>query len=196
MLDFGLRNNNFNLTIRIHIFIRLCNYSFFIKLTTMKLLTKITSTHFFVYFIMILFGSINELNSQEKNQNNEMAKIVSVEVSGNETSYSFKVGISSPDTGCDQYANWWEVISEDGELIYRRILGHSHVNEQPFVRSGGKVSILNNQIVIVRVHMNTSGYGTKTFKGSVNNGFTAFDTDQNFAKNLANIKPLPTGCAF
>ena len=145
---------------------------------------------------MILFGSINELNSQEQNQNNEMAKIVSVELSGNENSYSFKVGISSPDTGCDQYANWWEVISEDGELIYRRILGHSHVNEQPFVRSGGKVNILNNQIVIVRAHMNTSGYGTKTFKGSVNNGFTAFDTDQNFAKNLANVKPLPTGCAF
>lgn len=145
---------------------------------------------------MILFGSINELNSQEQNQNNEMAKIVSVKVSEHENSYSFKVGISSPDTGCKQYANWWEVITEDGELIYRRILGHSHVNEQPFVRSGGKVKILKSQIVIVRVHMNTSGYGTKTFKGSVTNGFTAFDTNQNFAKNLANIKHLPTDCAF
>ena len=57
--------------------------------------------------------------------------------------------VASPDTGCDQYANWWEVITEDGALIYRRILGHSHVNEQPFIRSGVGVVIDENQVVIV-----------------------------------------------
>lgn len=162
----------------------------------MKLLTEITTIRFFISILIISCGTSNFINSQEPDQTNEFAEIVSVKVTGSENSYSFKVGISSPDTGCKQYANWWEVITEDGLLIYRRILGHSHISEQPFVRSGGRVKISNNQTVIVRAHMNTSGYGTKTFKGSVNSGFAVFETDQNFAKNLARKKPLPTGCAF
>ncbi len=125
-----------------------------------------------------------------------LAEIVSVTTSGNENNYTFNVGVLSPDTGCEQYANWWEVISEDGNLIYRRILGHSHVNEQPFVRSGGIVSINQNEIVIVRAHMNTSGFGVKTFKGSITNGFSSFETIQDFATNLATSEPLPTDCAF
>jgi len=81
-------------------------------------------------------------------------------------------------------------------LIYRRILGHSHVNEQPFVRSGGKVNIKKDQVIIIRVHMNNSGYSVNTFKGSINNGFSVFETATNFANNLASQNPLPTGCAF
>jgi len=128
--------------------------------------------------------------------NNSTAKIVSVTTSGSENKYNFSVGISSPDKGCDQYANWWEVISEDGELIYRRILAHSHVNEQPFIRSGGDVSIKKDEIVIIRVHMNTSGYSSIAFRGSVTSGFNEFKIEENFAASLANKAPLPTGCAF
>ena len=128
--------------------------------------------------------------------NNSTAKIVSVTTSGSENKYNFSVGISSPDKGCDQYANWWEVISEDGELIYRRILTHSHVNEQPFIRSGGDVSIKKDEIVIIRVHMNSSGYSLIAFRGSVTSGFNEFKTEENFAASLANQAPLPTGCAF
>ena len=160
----------------------------------MKFFIKALTTTLFALILMISCGSSN--NNQEQNQNNKLAKIVSVDVSGSENAFTFSVGVSSPDTGCDQYSNWWEVISENGELMYRRILAHSHVNEQPFVRSGGSVNIVNDQVVIVRVHMNTSGYSTKTFKGSVNNGFTAFDTEQNFATDLATQNPLPNGCAF
>lgn len=123
------------------------------------------------------------------------AAIVSVSVTGEENNYRFSVGVSSPDTGCEHYANWWEVISKDGtKLIYRRILGHSHINEQPFVRSGGKVAIKENQIVIVRVHMNNSGYGTKVYKGSVKDGFVASKTTKDFAQELMQKLPLPKGC--
>ena len=126
----------------------------------------------------------------------EMARIVSVISSGKETNYTFSVGISSPDTGCNQYANWWEVVTEDGELLYRRILGHSHVNEQPFHRSGGTINILSDQVVIIRAHMNTSGYGTKAFIGTVNSGFKETSLADDFAQSLATVNPLPEECAF
>ncbi|PKV51325.1 hypothetical protein ATE84_3400 [Aquimarina sp. MAR_2010_214] len=127
---------------------------------------------------------------------NNKAEIISVEVTGEEGKYSFSVGIKSPDTGCNQYANWWEVISEDGELLYRRILGHSHVSEQPFVRSGGPVPIKKDQIVYVRAHMNTSKYGNKVFKGNVSEGFVENVLDSEFANDLEIKQPLPDGCAF
>lgn len=150
----------------------------------------------FLFFLSCSSSSNSTIVEEVEEINNNLAKIVSVTTSGNENSYTFSVGIESLDTGCNQYANWWEVITEDGNLIYRRILGHSHVNEQPFIRSGGSVTITNNQIVIVRMHMNNTGYSIKIYKGSVANGFSAFEVEENFATNLATQDPLPTGCAF
>ncbi|MBQ4819463.1 hypothetical protein [Aquimarina sp. MMG016] len=126
----------------------------------------------------------------------DTAEIVSVSTSGDENNYTFSVGIKSPDTGCAQYANWWEVFTEDGTLIYRRILAHSHVNEQPFVRTGGPVDINKDQIIYVRAHMNTSGYGTKVYKGSISAGFNTETLAADFASDLATTQPLPTGCSF
>ena len=153
---------------------------------------------FLLFILLLSCGSSSDTDAatQPINQNGEKAVITSVSVSGNENSYTFSVGIQSPDKGCNQYANWWEVLSENGDLIYRRILAHSHVSEQPFTRSGGNVNVTKFQIVIIRAHMNTSGYGTKTFRGSVDRGFSAFTTENNFATNLESQQPLPSGCAF
>ena len=125
-----------------------------------------------------------------------LADVLSVAVSGSENAYQFAVEIRSPDTGCEQYADWWEVVSEDGDLIYRRILAHSHVSEQPFTRTGGPVSIDANTVVIVRAHMYPGGYGGAAFRGSVGGDFDVIQLDVNFAPNLEEIDPLPTGCAF
>jgi len=124
------------------------------------------------------------------------AEVIDVSVSGEENAYTFSVTIKSPDSGCDQYADWWEVFDLEGNLIYRRILAHSHVNEQPFSRTGGPIEIQKNTEVYVRAHMNNTGYSNKVFKGSVENGFTAVDLDIEFAKDLAEVAPLPNGCAF
>ena len=126
----------------------------------------------------------------------EQADITKVEISGSANNYTFNVTISSPDTGCNQYADFWEVVSEDGDLLYRRILLHSHVNEQPFTRSGGPVDIPANQVVWVRGHMNTSGYGGISFKGSAASGFEASLPIEGFASELALTEPLPDDCAF
>lgn len=127
--------------------------------------------------------------------NNE-AKIVSVNITGETANYTFNVGVSSPDTGCNQYANWWEIVTEEGVLVYRRILMHSHVNEQPFVRSGSAINATENQTLIVRAHMSNSGYGTQVYKGSVALGFSEMTVAADFANDLATKSPLPDGCAF
>lgn len=124
------------------------------------------------------------------------AHVRSVTPSGNEGAYSFSVELSSPDTGCEQYADWWEVVSDSGTLIYRRILAHSHVDEQPFTRSGSPIAISADQEVWVRVHMNNTGYSLRGAKGSVREGFEPIEIDPAFGKDLDTEAPLPNGCAF
>ena len=138
-------------------------------------------------------------NSTPPASSTDPATVQDIKVSGAENSYTFAVTLKSPDTGCEQYANWWEVISADGSsLIYRRILGHSHVDEQPFTRSGGVVAIAADREVIVRAHMHSAGYGEGliAMKGSVANGFNAYDVAQEFGSSLEKADPQPTGCAF
>lgn len=138
-----------------------------------------------------------EIEEVENTETTEgLAQVTKVTVSGQDNQYTFNVTIASPDLGCNQYANWWEVIDLDGNLLYRRVLAHSHVNEQPFTRSGGSVGVSENTEVYVRAHMNTTSYGNMVFKGSVANGFTASNLDSEFAKGLEEVASLPTGCAF
>jgi hypothetical protein len=124
------------------------------------------------------------------------AQVVSVRVNGEPGNYSFSVEVSSPDEGCSQYADWWEVIGLDGSLIFRRILLHSHVNEQPFTRSGGPVSVEEGETVLVRVHMQPGGYSDQAMKGTPSQGFEPAVIDPGFADDLSKAPPLPEGCAF
>jgi hypothetical protein len=125
-----------------------------------------------------------------------LADVLSVDVSGSPGNYQFAVEVSSPDQGCEQYANWWEVLGEDGTLLHRRILAHSHVNEQPFVRSSGPIDIQPDTRVIVRAHMFPGGYGGTALQGSVAAGFAAVELPPDFAAAVADEPPQPSGCAF
>ena len=124
------------------------------------------------------------------------ADVIQVSISGDPGAYQFSVTVRSPDTGCDQYADWWEVISSDGHLVYRRVLLHSHTGEQPFTRSGGPVNVQPDEIVIVRGHMNGAGYGGAGLKGSVSGGFDTVEVPETLGADLDQLGPLPEGCAF
>ncbi len=125
------------------------------------------------------------------------AEVIAVEATAGEPgAYTFAVTVQSPDTGCDQYANWWEVVSEAGELIFRRPLAHSHVEEQPFRRAGGAVAVQPDQTVIVRAHMYPTGYGSQAMQGSVDAGFIAVELPPEFAAELAQQGRQPAGCEF
>jgi hypothetical protein len=153
-------------------------------------------------FLALLFGSAlpSYFTSPEVPVKNWMrdadVSVTEVKVSGSAGVYTFDVTLRSEDKGCEQYANWWEVADLDGLLIYRRILGHSHVNEQPFTRSGGPVQISENETVIIRGHMNNSGYGSGVIRGSVAQGFQLQAADPSFARSLENAPPQPGECAF
>jgi len=49
--------------------------------------------------------------------------------------YQVSVTLLHADTGWDHYANRWDVLDEDGNILGTRVLAHPHVNEQPFTRS-------------------------------------------------------------
>jgi hypothetical protein len=150
--------------------------------------------------VMIFLSSIAcQQKAEYAGSATEPAIVKEVKISGSENAYDFTVTLKSPDTGCEQYANWWEVISADGNtLIYRRILGHSHVDEQPFARSGGLVEIADNTEVVIRAHMHPLGYGEGliAMKGSVADGFQALEVAANFGLGLEDSSPQPSGCAF
>jgi len=129
-------------------------------------------------------------------ENSMIAQVMKVEATGEANNYNFAVTVSSPDTGCDLYADWWEVITPEGELLYRRVLLHSHVSEQPFRRQGGTVKIQPQQKVIVRVHMFPDGYSSMAQKGTVESGFAEVTLPNKFADSLASVEPLPKNCAF
>ena len=132
----------------------------------------------------------------ERNADSLFADVLQVSFSGNPLSYSASVTVESPDIDCDQYANWWEVISIKGDLIYRRILQHSHANEQPFTRSGGPVMIDEDEVVLIRAHMHPGGYGGKVLKGSIECGFGEVLLEAGIYDDLATEEPLPTDCLY
>ena len=122
------------------------------------------------------------------------ADAVAVQVDGAAGAYTFRVTVRSPDRDCGRYADWWEVVRTDGSLAYRRILDHSHPDEQPFTRAGGPVPIGADDTVIVRAHLHPDGYGGALLRGSAQGGFRAWDAPPDFARGLATAPPQPERC--
>ena len=76
------------------------------------------------------------------------------------TEYRFAVTVQHGDTGWDHYADRWEVVSPDGEVLATRVLAHPHEQEQPFTRSlSGVVLPASLTEVVVRAHDSVHGFG-------------------------------------
>ena len=142
-----------------------------------------------IIILTILFASILKATNPQSN-------VTAVTTKGKTNAYHFLVTLESDETGCDQYTDWWEVLSEKGDLLYRRILLHSHTNQQPFTRSGGYVKIKKDDIVYIRAHMNKLGYVGDIFKGSVESGFEKVEEAPTFNKSIESQAPLPSGCLY
>ena len=81
-------------------------------------------------------------------------------------SWTFHVTVSHPDTGWDDYANGWDIVTLDGSKLkvqerdeFTRLLAHPHVDEQPFTRSQSGIIIPENITqVVVRAHDIVDGF--------------------------------------
>lgn len=88
------------------------------------------------------------------------ADVLSVKAQCDEVDCSFSVRVRHADTGWTHFANAWEILSTNGELLATRVLAHPHVDEQPFTRSLPKVPIPEGvSEVIVRARDSVHGYG-------------------------------------
>ena len=91
------------------------------------------------------------------------ADVTRVDVEGNgRGGYNFAVTVAHGDTGWDHYADRWEILDGDGNILGTRVLHHPHVNEQPFTRSLSGVEIPDHvKEVTVRARDSVHEYGGK-----------------------------------
>ena len=75
------------------------------------------------------------------------------------------------------------MVSEDGELLARRVLLHAHAEEQPFTRSVGGLRVQPDDTVIIRAQMNVGGYGGLVMPGTVEDGYLLNHLPADFAKD-------------
>jgi hypothetical protein len=83
------------------------------------------------------------------------------------STWTFHVTVEHPDTGWEDYADGWDVVTPDGTVLkpgaesgFTRTLLHPHVDEQPFTRSQSGIVIPEGVTQVrVRAHDIVDGYG-------------------------------------
>jgi hypothetical protein len=82
--------------------------------------------------------------------------------------FTIAVTLRHADSGWNHYANRWEVIGPQGQVLATRTLMHPHIREQPFTRSLSDVSIpIEDTWVKIRAHDLKHGYGGREVTLSV-----------------------------
>ena len=77
--------------------------------------------------------------------------------------------VQHPDTGWEDYADGWDVVTPDGTVLkpdpdspFTRLLLHPHEAEQPFTRSQSGIAIpVGVTRVTVRAHDLVDGFGDR-----------------------------------
>jgi hypothetical protein len=81
--------------------------------------------------------------------------------------WTFHVTVAHPDTGWDDYADGWDVVTPAGMVLkadpespFTRLLLHPHETEQPFTRSQYDIVVPDDVTwVLVRAHDLMDGFG-------------------------------------
>ena len=84
-----------------------------------------------------------------------------------DSTWTFLVTLAHPDTGWDDYADGWDVLTEKGNVIkpddestFSRLLLHPHAEEQPFTRSQSGILLPADAVLLtVRAHDIVDGFG-------------------------------------
>jgi hypothetical protein len=91
------------------------------------------------------------------------AEVVSARVDcTSDSTCRFTVTVEHADTDWEHYADRWEVLSLEGEVLATRVLRHPHVDEQPFTRSLSGVRIPSSVLQVrIRARDSMHGHGGK-----------------------------------
>jgi len=108
---------------------------------------------------------IAPLPTEETSANADVEYVRAVQAA--DGTWTFHVTVRHPDTGWEDYANGWDVLTPDGEVIkpdpsspFTRLLLHPHETEQPFTRSQNGVAIPPDVTQVrVRAHDSVDGFG-------------------------------------
>ena len=91
------------------------------------------------------------------------ADVLFVEVhQENAETWTFAVTVRHDDRDPDHWADWWRVRTTDGRELGRRVLLHSHVDEQPFTRDERIRIPREVRTVVVEAHDKRHGLGGPT----------------------------------
>lgn len=92
------------------------------------------------------------------------AEIVAATASGSGGLWSVSVTLRHGDTGWDDYADAWRVVTSDGTVVATRELLHPHVDEKPFTRSLAGIEIPSGTVeVFVEARTNADGWNGERF---------------------------------
>jgi hypothetical protein len=86
--------------------------------------------------------------------------------------WTFSVTVYHPDLGWDDYADGWDIILPNGNVVkpdpeasFTRTLLHPHIDEQPVTRSQSEIVLPPDvQWVLVRSHDLVDGFGGREVK--------------------------------
>ena len=102
------------------------------------------------WWLLVLMLPLGRLSAGE-------VTIVDVQVSCS-NACTFSVTLEHADEGWDHYADQWDVVTLDNQLLKSRVLYHPHENEQPFTRSLSGV-LIPDDIVQVKIRARDSLHG-------------------------------------
>lgn len=81
--------------------------------------------------------------------------------------YRIDTTVKHEDAGWDHYADRWDVLDTDGNVLDSRVLAHPHDNEQPFTRSLTLTIPAGTTTVVIRANDSVHKLGGVEFELSV-----------------------------
>ncbi|KZM49753.1 hypothetical protein [Labrenzia sp. OB1] len=92
-------------------------------------------------------------------------EIVAATANKSGSGWTVSVTLRHADTGWDHYADLWQVVTPDGDILGERVLLHPHVDEQPFTRSLSGVQVPEGlDEVIIRARDSVHGVSPQEFR--------------------------------
>jgi hypothetical protein len=115
-------------------------------------------------FVQVL-GCVREGTGEGATANADVTHVRAVRTG--DGTWTFHVTVRHPDTGWEDYADGWDVVTPDGQVLkpdpgspFTRELLHPHVDEQPFTRSQSGIEVPAGVTQVrVRAHDLVDGFG-------------------------------------